>query len=378
MSDLNTVREQIELGPAPPAPPDTGVVRRTLRRLAVRAGRAHAAHQQRINREFLGMLDDLRKQLAQTSRDVDGLRAWLHELQRRDAASKEGVHDLQQWNHELAERAESLERRLEPVARDLAASRALPGMTDVKLERMDAGLVGVALGYAGSTADTDPRSAYLVFENTFRGSEELIRGRQKVYLPLLEGNDPVLDIGCGRGELLELLRDAQIPARGIDVDSAMVDHCHAKGLSEVEQADGIAYLARLEEASLGAVVALQVIEHLPYQQLLEFVREAHRALRPGGRLIMETVNPHAPQALKTFWVDLSHCHPVFPEVALALCRMAGFAKAFVFHPGGSGDAEHDRFEVGDYAVVGERAHSDAPDPSWSSREERARLASTDE
>ena len=377
MSELDAARDLVELGLAPPPPKGTSALKRALRRLALRAGRAQTIHQQRINRELLVLVERLREQGDELRSWLDELRSWLDELQRRTAAGEQGVHDLQQWNHELAERTASLERRLTPLDKYLAASRTLPGMTDMKLERLDAGSVGVGLGYLNTEESTDPDSAYLVFENTFRGSADLIRHRQEVYVPLLQGRDPVLDVGCGRGEMLELLVEAGIPARGIDLDPAMVDHCRAKGLDTVEQADGVSYLTGLDDASLGAIIALQVIEHLPYQQLLRFVGEAHRTLRPGGRFIVETINPHAPQALKTFWVDLSHQHPVFPEVTVSLCRTAGFAKAFVFHPGGSGDAERDRFEVGDYTVVAERASGESTarhNRPESSLQDRAPLA----
>ena len=75
-------------------------------------------------------------------------------------------------------------------------------------------------------------------------------------------------------------------------------------------------------------------------------------------MILETVNPHAPAALKNFWIDLTHQHPVFPEVLLILCRGAGFGSAYVFHPGGTGDVDADREQVGDYALIAERSGED--------------------
>jgi SAM-dependent methyltransferase len=133
----------------------------------------------------------------------------------------------------------------------------------------------------------------------------------------------------------------------------MVARSRAKGL-DVEQGDVVAYLDRVADESLGAVFAAQVVEHLPYEHLLAFLRLCSQKLTPGGLLIAETVNPHAPGALKNFWFDLSHQHPIFPEVLLTLCRSIGFASAYVFHPGGSGDVDRDREQMGDYALIAER------------------------
>jgi len=113
----------------------------------------------------------------------------------------------------------------------------------------------------------------------------------------------------------------------------------------------VAYVEGLEAGSLGAIVSMQVIEHLPREALLRLFAASRRALRPGGLFVAETVNPHAGHALKTFWVDLTHQHPVFPEVALALAGDAGFREGFIMHPAGARDAETDRFAQSSYAVV---------------------------
>ena len=266
----------------------------------------------------------------------------------------DAVRELQEWSTDQDRHIRHALTRTTDADRVGAASRAVPGMADFELEPFVVESSGRVLGYRGAMVEPDPGAAYLRFENTFRGSEELIRDRQRIYVPLLRDHRPVLDLGCGRGELLDLLRDASIPARGVDLDSAMVQRCREKGL-EAELGDAVTTLIGLPEASVGAVIACQVIEHLPPTQLSDFLRSVRAALVPGGRLVLETVNPHAPQALKTFWVDVTHQHPLFPEVVLALCRMAGFPDAYVFYPGGQRDAEIDRFEVGDYAIV-----ADAP------------------
>jgi len=104
-------------------------------------------------------------------------------------------------------------------------------------------------------------------------------------------------------------------------------------------------------ASLGAIFSAQVIEHLQYEELLQFLHLARRKLMPGGVLIAETVNPHSYRAMKTFWVDLTHQKPIFPEVLAALCQLEGFSSARVVFPLGTGQLEADRRTEGEYAIV---------------------------
>lgn len=195
---------------------------------------------------------------------------------------------------------------------------------------------------------------YRGFEDIFRGSEDFVRERQRVYLGFLSGRSPVLDVGCGRGEFLDLLAEAHIPAVGIDLDAGMIARCREKGHS-VAHVDVLHYLAEQRDDSIGVIFAAQVIEHLAYPDLLSFLDLAHRKLIPGGLLIAETVNPHALSAFKTFWVDLTHHSPIFPEVAAALCWLNGFSSAVVHFPNGSGELDLDRRTQGEYAVLATKA-----------------------
>ena len=151
-----------------------------------------------------------------------------------------------------------------------------------------------------------------------------------------------------------MLAEAGIGAVGVDSDAGMVARCRAKGHESTVLGDGVVHLEGLDDASLGLVFSAQVIEHMPPDVLKRFLALAARKLRPGGLLVAETVNPHSAAALKAFWVDITHQHPLFPETMLALCRIAGFDAAYVFHPNGAGDIEADRFTTGEYAVVARR------------------------
>lgn len=234
------------------------------------------------------------------------------------------------------------------VKRLTAELRAIPYMSnpDALLTTDAAGrpMIGYRDGLLHDAA------GYRAFEDLFRGSEAFIRERQRVYLPYIEGRQPVLDVGCGRGEFLDLLAEAGVPAIGIDVDTEMVARSAAKGHA-VERADAGAYLEGQADNTYGVIFCAQVIEHLSYDALNAFLALAERTLKPGGVLIVETVNPHAFPAFKAFWVDLTHHAPIFPEVAVAFCGLHGFASAVVIFPNGSGDLDRDRWAQGEYAVI---------------------------
>ena len=289
-------------------------------------------------------VNGLRTHLAKVDGETGGMREWLRITSERLDAVADTVTAVREGLERHAEAIAELNRRA-PDDVPLYGDETLP------LERFDAGLGGEVIGFRDGAADPSGAGDYVGFQDFFRGSEELIRERQRAYLPLLEGRAPVLDVGCGRGEMLELLGAHGIEAAGIDLDRGMVEHCRAKGLERVEVADAAGYLEAVDRGSLGAVFAAQVIEHLSYSELTRFLRATRTALVAGGRLIVETVNPHAPQALKHFWIDPTHQHPLFPEVVIALCRLTGFERGFIWYPQGSGDPDRDRVEHMDYAVV---------------------------
>jgi len=172
---------------------------------------------------------------------------------------------------------------------------------------------------------------YVRFEDLHRGSQEEIKWKQKNYLSYFKGKGTVLDIGCGRGEFLELLKEAQIPALGVDTNQEMVRHCRAKGLEAIH-GDGLVYLKSLSEQSLGGIFLSQVIEHLDPETLRELVRVSFAKLTPGGILLAETINP---QCLSTFsgafYLDLSHHNPIHPEAARYLWESLGFRQVEILY-----------------------------------------------
>ena len=178
-------------------------------------------------------------------------------------------------------------------------------------------------------------SFYLAFENKFRGSRELIKERLLQYGPLLSEvkqrlADPAgVDVGCGRGEWLEVLQEHGIQASGVDMNQRMKEQCLSLGL-KVECDDAIAYLKRLPENSFAVVSGFHIVEHLELGLLLELIQQSHRVLRPGGVAIFETPNPEVLKvSTYTFYFDPTHRNPLPSELLSFMGRNAGFSESRV-------------------------------------------------
>lgn len=164
-----------------------------------------------------------------------------------------------------------------------------------------------------SEIKTDREFDYFAFEDLYRGEEADIRGRQQEYLEYFRGRENVVDIGCGRGEFLELLRDNNISARGVELGLDQYLLCKEKGLDVVQQ-DLFAFLESLLDESLGGLFSAQVIEHLTASDQLRYVALAHRKTMPGSPVIFETINAQCVYAvMRNFFLDPTHIRPVHPE-----------------------------------------------------------------
>jgi len=234
-------------------------------------------------------------------------------LEYLEALNAEGIRELMGHNDALFARADQKLDRYRREARDLLGS------------------LGAALSVVQtaspveSVARAHEEHGYLELERRYRGTEEEIRERIAAYRSYLQGvPGPVLDLGCGRGEALALLRDWGLAGRGVDSSARMVQLCRDRGL-EAEVGDLFGFLAAVPEGSLGGVVSFHVIEHLPGGELDRLVRLAWRALRPGGALILETPNPLSMVvAARNFWLDPTHVRPVHPESLKLMYELAGF------------------------------------------------------
>jgi len=166
---------------------------------------------------------------------------------------------------------------------------------------------------------------YVGFEDRFRGSEDAIRARLSDYVPYFKGAANVLDVGCGRGEFLDLLREAGVSAKGLDVNPEMVEVCRSHGL-DATLGDARGYLQQQPDESLGGLIAVQVIEHLDPGYLTQMLGLAFDKVRPGGKVILETINPTCWVAFfESFIRDLSHVKPIHPETLQYLLQASGFS-----------------------------------------------------
>jgi len=262
-------------------------VKKVLRKLMRWYVEPFAADQRAFNDSALKLVDQLFE-------EVDALFGHLGRVEGELAERREDARRL----GELEERLTRVERRPAaagaPVAATVAAQPAAAALPD-----------------------------YFAFESRMRGQTADIRERQRAYLDDFRAAAPVLDLGCGRGEFLALLRDEGIEACGVDADADMVAFARGEGL-EVEQADALAYLDARADGELGGIFLAQVVEHLPPPALVRLLELAHAKLREGGVLVAETINPLSPIALRNYFADLTHAQPLVPETLALLAEQAGF------------------------------------------------------
>jgi SAM-dependent methyltransferase len=237
--------------------------------------------------------------------------------------------DQRVFNDSVLKLLDALSERADSAAAGRQEVERLARELDERLARLERrGVVSAGTAAPPLTVAAQPAAAavpdYFAFESRMRGSVESIRERQRRYVADFREAGPVLDIGCGRGELLTLLREAGIEARGIDADADMVAYARGEGL-DVEQADVVAYLEGLADRTLGGIFMGQVVEHLPPATLVRSLALAAVKLRPGGVLVAETINPLSPIALRNYFADLTHAQPLVPETLELLARQAGFA-----------------------------------------------------
>lgn len=322
---LSETAEQMMHAPTPPPPhPQKG----DRVKLHKRAERWLAAIFKLGRTEWSAKLalrqgQDLRAQADQLTRQVEALGGLpeVAEALRRDVAGetaqyKTGLSVLSRTLSDLTGRLDRLMLRDGGVGQ---ASVPTPGLP------------------ASEGFETFKDQFYHRLENAYRGSREEIIGRLRIYLSEVEtavqrsGGKPVMDLGCGRGEWLEVLRDGGLEAFGVDPNPVQIAEAQELSL-DVRQGDAVTALAEAEEGSVSVITAHHLIEHLPFDTVAWITREALRVLAPGGLLLFET--PDTRNVLvgaTTFHTDPTHLKPMPEQVMSVLLETAGFDPVEVRH-----------------------------------------------
>jgi len=260
---------------------------------------------------------------ADWARQVEAAQAGeTHELGRLvNAVSQQMQTRFVQVEEDGHDRAEALSRQVEELKRRIdAQAHEIERLADPEKAQ-----------YREIQRQLDP--LYVAFEERFRGAPELIRERALPYIDIMRSagagtkDAPVIDLGCGRGDWLDLLREHGLVARGIDSNRAFIGICKERGLDVIE-GDVLTILHSMPDGSVGAVTGMHIAEHLPFEVLVTLLDECRRVLRAGGILALETPNPeNLWVASHYFYMDPTHRNPLPPLALLWIVEARGFADA---------------------------------------------------
>jgi len=287
-------------------------------------------------------LEALREDVTRKAEALEALRtdaarkAEILETVRADKADLNMVEDLQVKVREMFGRIQ--DHRLSILDQE----RRLLSLLEEVRRRLPEALSHEQIQNVLKEEDRVLDAMYLMFEDRFRGTRSEIKGKLRIYLPYVNsaktGNEDiaVLDVGCGRGEWLELLREAGCRARGVDINRVALQQCRERGLDAAE-ADVNDYLRGLNRGSLDVVTGFHIIEHLSFAKLIALFDEALAVLRPGGMIIFETPNPaNILVSAYDFYRDPSHVKPLHPDTVNFIAESRGFLRTGAYFVLGEG------------------------------------------
>jgi len=314
---------------------------RALRSEFDRAGEHLRNLQTEVDRfaEFGTRADDLGRHLSNLQTQTDNQGRHLNNLQTQaDAVRDQATIYQAELNHVKSDSNDAKQLALRADERQNSEGAYLKSELHL-LNRRLMELASTSGEGATSSAKNAPvptdkhefDALYVAFENQFRGSREVIKKRVRVYLDDVCGagavtaDSPILDLGCGRGEWLELVNENGLAGEGVDSNAIMVSACQERGLRVIE-GDALEYLRALPAESRGAITAFHLIEHLEFQLLVHLLRESFRVLRPGGLAIFETPNPdNVLIGSNRFYSDPTHLHPLPKEYSRFMLQSVGFS-----------------------------------------------------
>ncbi len=302
---------------------------------------------------------ELLAQLATEKQDV------LAQLQKARAEQQKALtQSISEQRDAIAKAEDDLRAEIARFSLQLQHARSELSVQANSINALSHGTRQISHDVSGDTHQLD--ALYAALEDRFRGRRDEIKERFKVYLPYVKDWAPVVDLGCGRGEWLEILSEVGIEAGGVDTNLIQLEQCRARGLN-VSEADFLSHLQGLDDASVGAITGFHIVEHVPLKTLITLLNETLRVLRPGGVAIFETPNPeNVLVGSNYFYMDPTHRHPLPSELLEFLLESRGFAAIEILnlHPWESariaGESEvTERFNTYfygpmDYAIVGRK------------------------
>ncbi len=333
------------LSPKPFPAPVVGSLINLLRRFGqpfVRLFLPQLARQQQFNAHVVRHMNELQKTIEELRRNAEG----LSRLEERFAERSEAID--RRFSEKDAEKDaafSAISARFNEAAKvydeiegQIGELMALRSMLRTALERAPAASEAGRITkktVTPKTPEIEPTSwsqltewmedeDYRSFQDRFRGNPEVIAERMREHVVRFDGVEGrVADLGCGRGEFLDLLAEADIDAIGVEINATGAEECRRRGHDAVVS-DLLEWLSEQKDASLGGVFMAQVIEHLAPTDWQRFVELAAAKLEAGGRLVVETINPGSLYALaRAYVVDPTHIRPVHPELLSFLARRSG-------------------------------------------------------
>ncbi len=264
---------------------------------------------------------------------LDSMSDSLNEFENSVSDSVNGIKDSnEELKKSLSNRAIAVESKIQELEKSLASLEQRTIERQESFNRMERSFQAIQEFQQQINKERNPLTPafYFEFENVSRGKREDILERQKVYLPILKrfadrfGVDAkFIDLGCGRGELLELNYFSGIDMEGFDLNPMMISHCRSLGL-KASEGDLLESLSRFTDNMLAGVTALQVIEHLSYAQISSLLTLTREKLRSGGCVVLETINPLSVYAMRNFYMDPTHRQPVPHKTCEFLLKIHGF------------------------------------------------------
>jgi len=290
------------------------------------------ASQENINQQILFTLKEFQKSLEQNYNQTTDVFSSITDILRINAElidAKDREWDALSSNH-VGMIFKSMEWRIDKLTAEYKDANILMKKFLLLKEKLNALLSVLEKGRMPSSAQVKEILRpledwpYAAFENRFRGTEEQVKKQLLKYIPYFKKEGKVLDLGCGRGEFIEILTDSGIDAEGVDINEQMVDTCLEKGLS-CQKGDLLERLNACEDGTLAGIFSSQVIEHLPPSYLKRMIELAYFKLSPSSYLVLETINPASVFSLvQIYYLDLSHEKPILPETLKFLLENSGF------------------------------------------------------